>query len=75
MPFTIEFLRYKTDQISNRRSNKTDIKYIYYVSIIWDISKMRMPTFQIFLSFLTLFLCTVMAQAQDENDYDETMEG
>ena len=36
---------------------------------------MRMPTFQIFLSFSTLCLCTVIAEAQDENDYDETMEG
>ena len=49
--------------------------YIYYVSKIWHISKMRMPTFQIFLSFSTLCLCTVIAEAQDENDYDETMEG
>ena len=49
--------------------------YTYYVSKIWHISKMRMPTFQIFLSFSTLCLCTVIAEAQDENDYDETMEG
>ena len=36
---------------------------------------MRIITFQIFLSFLILCFCTVIAQAQDENDYDETMEG
>ena len=42
---------------------------------IWCLGNFRMTKFQVFLSFLTLCLCTGTAQVQDENDYDETKEG
>ena len=42
---------------------------------ICSLGNFRMTKFQAFLSFLTLCLCTGTVQVQEENDYDETIDG